>query len=197
MGSMKVTISLKIPGSNPESVVVAELGRDNALDAAALGLTSSEANGILHEIQRRLAEAQFDAHLAAARICETCGSRRWIKDRHSVTFKSLFGAAELSVPRLRNCQCSGPRSGAQSVAIDGLVNWVAPEFEYVQSRLSATVPYTRATELMRLQLPVDAGSSERLCVDQHWLWQSDWKRRFTKPLMLIRSLRMQTVPAIR
>lgn len=159
MGFMKVTISLEIAGSNAESIVVAELDRDNALRAATLGLTLSEAKGILHEIQRRLAEAQLDAHLAAARICETCGSRRCIKDRHPVCFKSLFGAVGLSVPRLRRCQCSGQRSGAESLAVDGLVNWIAPEFEYVQSRLSATVTYTRATELMRLLLPVDAGSS--------------------------------------
>ena len=76
-----------------------------------------------------------------------------------MSFRSLFGAVELRVPRLRRCACAGARLGAETVRIEGLDRWTAPELEYVQSRLAATVPYARTTEILGLLLPKQASSS--------------------------------------
>ena len=74
-------------------------------------------------------------------------------------FKSLFGGVDLRVPRLYACSCEGQNTRAQTLQIDGLVNWVSPELEFVQSQLAATIPYARTADLMNLLLPVDAGNA--------------------------------------
>jgi len=48
---------------------------------------------------------------------------------------------------------------AQTVQIEGLVNWVSPELEFIQSQLAATIPYARTAHLLELLLPVNAGNA--------------------------------------
>jgi len=82
-----------------------------------------------------------------------------LKDYHKVCFKSLFGGVSLRVPRLNGCSCEGQDNRAQTAKIDGLVNWVSPELEFIQSKLAAMIPYARTADLLELLLPVAAGNA--------------------------------------
>lgn len=70
------------------------------------------------------------------------------------TFTALFSAGELSLP----VKQFGWQKDiifplvwpAKIVKIDGLVNWVLPELEFIQSKLAAMIPYTRSAELYSL-----------------------------------------------
>lgn len=74
-------------------------------------------------------------------------------------FKSLFGGVKLRLPRLFRCECESTGPRAQTLAIDGLVNWVSPELEFMQSQLAAMLPYARAAELLESLLSVAANRS--------------------------------------
>ncbi len=156
---MKFTVSIKSHDSGAECVTVAELDRSGPVSAASLGMTLAEAKKLLRQVQRHLVQSQLSMHVEAQRTCRVCGARRWVKDNRTVCFKSLFGGVKVTAPRLHGCDCQASASGAQTLTIEGMANWVAPELEYVQSRLGASLPYARASELLTLLLPVDAGNS--------------------------------------
>jgi hypothetical protein len=160
-GRMKITVSVEISDSDSagENIVVAEIDRRGPVNAASLGLTLAEAKGLLRKIQTGLVEAQLANHLEVERTCRICGKRRWVKENRPVCFKSLFGGIKLAIPRLKGCSCACSTSGTKTLTIEGMANWVAPELEYVQSRLAAGLPYARASELLTLLLPVNAGNS--------------------------------------
>jgi hypothetical protein len=63
------------------------------------------------------------------------------------------------VPRLNGCSCEGQGTPTKTVKIDGLVNWVSPELEFIQSQLAAMIPYARTADLLDLLLPVGAGNA--------------------------------------
>ena len=104
-------------------------------------------------------ESQYRCHVEDQRICSICGRRRALKDYHTVRFKSLFGRIDLRVPRLFGCACAGQHDHAQTVRIDGLINWISPELEFIQSQLAAAIPYARTTDLLELLLPVADGNT--------------------------------------
>ena len=134
---MKVTVAIEHADSADESVIVAEFERSDSVNAASLGLSLTEAKGLLSEVQRTLVRAQISAHAAAQRTCCRCGGRRHLKDHRRVSFKSLFGVVVLTIPRLLGCPCDPHPLRARTLGVEGLVNWVAPELEYAQSRLAA------------------------------------------------------------
>lgn len=65
----------------------------------------------------------------------------------------------MRVPRLNGCACEGQHSRAESIKIEGLINGVSPELEFIQSKLAAMIPYVRTADLLELLLPVDAGNA--------------------------------------
>ncbi len=129
------------------------------LNAATLGLTLAESKCLLTRVQQELVESQFQCYAHEQRICTRCGTWRTLKDYHTVCCKSLFGGVSLRVPRLHGCSCEGQDTRAQTVKIDGLVNWVSPELEFIQSKLAAMIPYACTADLVELLLPVDAGNA--------------------------------------
>lgn len=104
-------------------------------------------------------QAQLEIELESQRKCGVCGQRRWVKEKRQVWFKSLFGGITIAIPRLEACGCARSSSKTGTLAVPGLKNWVAPELEYVHSRLAAELPYAKASNLLTLLLPVDAGNS--------------------------------------
>lgn len=156
---MKIIVSIEGPHTTSEQIVVAEINRNGPLTAATLGLTLAEAKEVLAEIQQQLVQAQMTAHVDLQRTCPECGIRRWLKDYRRVHFKSLFGSVRVTVPRLFGCGCDGAGSRARTLQLGGVTNWVAPELEYVQSHLAATIPYARASQLLSMLLPVEAGNA--------------------------------------
>lgn len=156
---MKFTLLLKNENDSSEPVIVSEIERTGPLNAASLGLTIAESKCLLANIQKELVESQLQCFLQEQRICARCGTRRTLKDYHTACFKSLFGGANLRVPRFNGCPCEGLHTRAQTVKIDGLANWVSPELEFIQSKLAAMIPYARTADLLDLLLPVAAGNA--------------------------------------
>ena len=137
---MKVIVSIQIPlPSSNTTRIVAEFERNSPVSAASLGLNLGEAKELLRNVQRELVQAQLEIELESQRKCGVCGKRRWVKEKRQVWFKSLFGGIPIAIPRLEACGCARSSSTTGTLAVPGLKNWVAPELEYVHSRLSAVL----------------------------------------------------------
>jgi hypothetical protein len=156
---MKFTILISSEDDSSTPMVVAQIERAGPLNAATLGLTIAESKCILSRVQEELVESQFGHYLQEQRVCTQCGSRRTLKDYRAACFRSLFGGVNMRVPRLNGCSCEGQGTPAKTVKINGLVNWVSPELEFIQSQLAATIPYARTAGLLDLLLPVAAGNA--------------------------------------
>lgn len=156
---MKFTIQIKFEDGSILPLTAAQIERADPVSAATLGLTLDESKALLANIQKELVEFQFQHFVQNQRTCIQCGTRRTIKDYHSACFKSLFGGVSLRVPRLNKCACENDAAWSKSVKINGLANWISPELELIQSKLAATIPYARSTELLSLLLPARAGNA--------------------------------------
>jgi hypothetical protein len=156
---MKFTILLKSEDDSSAPLMVSQIERTGPLNAATLGLTLAESKNLLSRVQEEIVESQFQGYVQEQRICSRCGTFRTLKDYHMATFQSLIGGVNLRVPRLNGCSCEGPDNRTHSVKIDGLVHWVSPELEFIQSKLAAMIPYARTADLLELLLPVDAGNT--------------------------------------
>jgi hypothetical protein len=156
---MKFTILLQSEGDSSAPLTVSQIERTGPLNAATLGLTLAESKCLLANVQKEFVESQLHCIVRKQRFCTRCGTRRTIKNYHTVCFKSLFGGVNVRVPRLNGCSCEGQDTPAKTVKIDGLVNWVSPELEFIQSQLAAMIPYARTADLLDLLLPVAAGNA--------------------------------------
>ena len=156
---MKFTIQIKWEDDSSTPITVAEIERTGPLKAGTLGLTLAESKGLMAKIQKEFVESQVHLFIQDQRFCTQCGSLRTIKDYHTACFKSLFGGIGLRIPRLNGCTCGGKDAPAKTVKVDSLVNWLSPEFEFIQGQLAATIPYARTAELLGLLLPVGAGNA--------------------------------------
>ena len=92
------------------------------------------------------------------------GLNRAIKDYHDVHYRSLFGNVVVKVPRWRRCECRCSSAPSERRAR----RWISAELEYVQSRLAATIPYAKSSELPELLLPM-AGANATSTVRRHTL----------------------------
>ncbi len=61
----------------------------------------------------------------------------------------------MRVPRWRRCECSCSAASSDRRA----QRWISAELVYVQSRLAATIPYAKSSELLGLLLPAAAANS--------------------------------------
>ena len=156
---MKFTILLKSEDDSTAPLMVSQIERTGPLQAATLGLTITESKRLLSTVQKELIETQLQHYVQKQRICAQCGSKRMLKDYHTVCFKSLFGGVSLRIPRIYGCSCEGQNTQAHTVKIDRLENWVSPELVFIQSQLAATIPYARTADLLELLLLVDAGNA--------------------------------------
>ena len=59
---MKVTVSIKISGSDTRNAVAADFERTGPLKAASLSLSIDEAKAMLWQVQQQIVEAQFAEH---------------------------------------------------------------------------------------------------------------------------------------
>ena len=154
---MKFTLLLKGEDNSIAPLAVSQIERTGPLKAATLGLTLAESKSLLATVQQELVESQLHCHAQAQRLCPQCGKQRALKDYRPACFESLFGGVDLRVPRFYACSCDDTDTGAETVKIEGLANWVSLELECIQSQLGATIPYARSAELMAFLLPVVSG----------------------------------------
>lgn len=85
-----------------------------------------------------------------------CQSLRRIKDYHHVNYRSLFGKVCVRVPRFDPPRCRCPVEVEEPHQRE---RWISAELEFVQSQLSATLPYARSAQILDLLLPVAAGNA--------------------------------------
>lgn len=153
---MKFTLLLKNEDAPSAPLIVSEIERAGPLTAATVGLTLADSKHLLAKIQQERVEARLRCHIEGQRICAQCGNRRTLKDYRPGYFKSLFRGVGLRVPRLYTCSCESQHTGASTIHVNGLMNWVCPEPGFIQSQLAATIPYAGTAELLELLLPVNA-----------------------------------------
>ena len=140
------------------NISLGQVARPEVSDMATLGLSLAESKQLLAQLQHEVVVRQFEATTQQRRHCEHCGTKRAIKDFHGARFRSLFGDVDLRVPRLRKCQCVVGEPAPASVKPASRQRWVAPELEYVQSELAATLPYARSAEILHKLLPIGVGN---------------------------------------
>lgn len=97
---MKFTIMINSEDDSSAPLLVAQIERTGPLNAATFGLTLAESKCLLANVQQELVESQVQYCGQEQRICTRCGTRRTLKDYHTVCFKSLFGGVKEVAPVL-------------------------------------------------------------------------------------------------
>jgi hypothetical protein len=152
---MKLNLSVAISGgSEGPSTEHCSIDLPDAPDIAVLGLSLADAKAALAWLQSTVVTRQIAERNRGQRECQKCGAARTINDYHTVRYRSLFGDVTARIARCRACaRCGLPRPVATRQ------RWISAEMEFVHSRLAATVPYARASELLRLLLPPGKGAA--------------------------------------
>ena len=86
---MKFTILLKSEDDSSAPLMLSQIERTGPLNAATLGLTLAESKCLLANVQQELVESQVQYCGQEQRLCTRCGTRRTLKDYHTVCF-TLF-----------------------------------------------------------------------------------------------------------
>ena len=164
---MQIEISLAISTgvAKSDALPLPTLEVDAQPSIETLGLGLADAKALLVWIQAQIVTRQVELMSTSQRRCDGCGLNRDIKDYHDVHYRSLFGSVVVKVPRWRRCEC---RCGTAPSSERRARRWISAELEYVQSRLAATIPYAKSSELLELLLPV-AGANAASTVRRHTL----------------------------
>ena len=152
---MRIKLSLALCEGEVDSVPepLLTLDIDSRPNIEMLGLSLANGKAALAHLQSQIVKRQIDLMSKSQRRCDACGLDRAIKDYHEVHYRSLFGRVAVRVPRWQRCVCCAPAE----IAVRR--RWLSAELEYVQSRLAATIPYARSSELLELLLPVAAANA--------------------------------------
>ncbi|CAN7779175.1 hypothetical protein LJR084_008084 [Variovorax sp. LjRoot84] len=163
---MQIKVSFSISGGTAESdalpLLTLEVDAQPSIETLRLGL--ADAKALLARMQAQIVTRQVELMSTCKRRCDGCGLNRPIKDYHDVHYRSLFGSVVVKVPRWRRCECRCSTVPSERRARP----WISAELEYVQSRLAATIPYAKSSELLELLLPV-AGANATSTVRRHTL----------------------------
>jgi hypothetical protein len=166
---MQVRIVMELIGEDGE-----EIGREIVADmtkvtmcAEDLGLSLAEGKILLARIQQKMVETQVDLWLTENR--ETDGRRLRHKGYYPVTFHTLFGDVRLRSPRYALPKSEGRNGPATVSPLRQLIlDHIAPERLYLETRWASLVPYAAAAELLADVLPIDCGTNATT-VRQHAL----------------------------
>lgn len=154
---MQIEVSFAISGGTAESdalpLLTLEIDAQPSIETLGLGL--ADAKALLTRLQAQIVTRQVQLMSTSKRRCDGCGLYRALKDYHDVHYRSLFGSVVVKVPRWRRCECRCSTAPGERRAR----RWISAELEYVQSRLAATIPYAKASELLELLLPVAAANA--------------------------------------
>lgn len=152
---MKLHLSVSISeGPDGPSMARCSIDLPDEPDIAALGLSLADAKAALAWLQSSVVTRQIVERNRRQRACPQCGAARKLNDYHAVRYRSLFGDVTTRVARWRACAlCGSPGPAAARQ------RWICAEMEYVHSRLAATVPYARVSELLGLLLPHGKGAA--------------------------------------
>ena len=121
-----------------------------------LGLSLAEGKTLLAAAQRRMVERQTAAWLDPRDHCASCGKRLRSKGSYPMVFRTLFGDVRLSSPRFRRCRCTAAGAATVSPLRELIVDHVAPERLYLETRWASLAPYAATAAMLADVLPVEA-----------------------------------------
>ena len=128
---------------------------DSLGDIADLGMTLSEAELLLVQVQQQVVADQATTHAAFRPNCRSCGETCHVKDWQPHRIATLFGEVNLKLPRFL---CAGCRCGGTGVSWPSHCR-STPELNQLQARLCALMPFRVAADVLQHLLPIDAGMS--------------------------------------
>lgn len=166
---MRARLVLEIIGDDGETIAtetVADLVKVTK-GAEDLGLSLSEAKGLLTKLQRAMVQTQVELWLSGNR--ELDGRRLRSKGSYPITFHTLFGDVRLKSPRYYLPHLVGGNGPVTISPLRTLIpDHIAPERLYLETRWASLVPYATAAELLADVLPVESGANATT-VRQHAL----------------------------
>src|SRR6185437_9681254 len=154
---MKIRVQLMIEaeGDTPEIVREVAQWERNGLQPETLGLSLTEAKGLLNQVQQTMVTRQAQQYVAEHRACPRCGSSRTYKDHHSLEVRTLFGQLTLDSPRLYTCRCGATRDRKSASPLSDLLKErTAPELAYLETKFSALMSYGLTVAILGEVLPL-------------------------------------------
>jgi hypothetical protein len=120
-----------------------------------LGLTLAESKQLLSTLQRHLLQQQINTFLDTRSTCRDCGTPLKLKARTSRSFRTLFGTFKFYSPRLEHCGCKRRKTSSFRPLSALLIESVAPELLYMESKWSSLVSYGMSLNALQDFLPLD------------------------------------------
>ena len=155
---MKIRVQVIVESDNGIGEIIQDIAQleRGQLRPEQLGLTLTEAKGLLEGLQRTVAERQIAGYSKQQSSCPLCSKQRLHKGAHTVVYRTLFGKIELSSPRLFHCQCQPQPTRSFSPLAELLVERTAPELLYLEAKFASLVSYGLSRELFEEVLPIGA-----------------------------------------
>jgi hypothetical protein len=140
-------------GEMVQDIALLERGQ---LRPEELGLTLTEAKGLLEGLQRTVVEQQIAEYSKQQSSCPLCDKQRSQKGARTIIYRTLFGKLELSSPRLFHCQCQPQSTRSFSPLAELLVERTSPELLYLEAKFASLVSYGLSMKLLEEALPIGA-----------------------------------------
>lgn len=166
-------VAVHSDGGDVKTVSLGAIKVEECPQIATMGLALADANVVLARLQTEIVTRQIERLSARERPCP-CGAKRIVKDYHDVRYRSLSGDVVTRVPRWRACAYAAK---SDDPSLGPRQRWIAAELEFVQSQLAATIPYARASDLLRLLLPVATATPLARCANAYCMLAVGWTRR--------------------
>lgn len=137
------------------------------LQPETLGLTLTEAQDLLANLQYLVASQQVAEFNEVHQECPDCGTQRSKKDTKQITYRTVFGKFKLDSPRYYTCDCRVRSEHSESPLAHLLPERTSPELLYLQTKWASLMSYGMTTDLLNDVLPIDrCDSSLRYNVQQ-------------------------------
>ncbi len=137
------------------------------LQPETLGLTLTEAQDLLANLQYLVASQQVAEFNEVHQGCPDCGTQRSKKDNKQITYRTVFGKFKLDSPRYYTCDCQVRSEHSESPLAHLLPERTSPELLYLQTKWASLMSYGMTTDLLNDVLPIDrCDSSLRYNVQQ-------------------------------
>jgi len=155
---MKIRVQVIVESDNGVGEVVQDIARleRGQLRPEELGLTLTEAKGLLEGLQRTVIERQIVEYSKQQSSCPLCSKRRSRKGAHDIVYRTIFGKIELSSPRLFHCRCQPQPARSFSPLAELLIERTAPELRYLEAKFASLVSYGLSMKLFEEVLPIGA-----------------------------------------
>ena len=126
------------------------------LKLETLGMTLTEGQTILREIQRVVVERQVAECLEPYRHCAACGQPQPGKGLHDLPMRTVFGKMTIPSPRIVYCECQPHDTKSFSPLAQLLPERTTPEMLFLETKWSALLSYGVTADLLQEVLPMDS-----------------------------------------